>query len=136
MSEDIVGEQWYCAERKPANRYILSPVFIDHLKAQKQPHAAQEEGEHPLWCARHQNDLVVKQAAEYVAIGQPYKAHEHQCPKETNQWTHLGRLLTVQVSYQLEPKEFCESHIHAQVGMVTDMLDVAIVNQGESNDQE
>ncbi|RHY16300.1 hypothetical protein DYB25_003143 [Aphanomyces astaci] len=72
----------------------------------------------------------------HVSADQPYKAHEHQCPKETNQWTHLGRLLTFQKSYHLEPKEFCESHIYAQVGTVTDMLDVAIVDQGESNDQE
>ncbi|RHZ12107.1 hypothetical protein DYB31_008577 [Aphanomyces astaci] len=32
--------------------------------------------------------------------------------------------------------EGTESHIYAQVGTVTDMLDVAIVDQGESNDQE
>ncbi|ETV81261.1 hypothetical protein H257_05823 [Aphanomyces astaci] len=96
--------------------------------------------------------FVVKQAAEYVAIGQPYKAHEHQCPKETNQWIHLGRLLTFQKSYHWSRRSSAlrnvrttrdlrmvahdESHIHAQVGMVTDMLDVAIVNQGESNGQE
>ncbi|ETV76586.1 hypothetical protein H257_09584 [Aphanomyces astaci] len=73
-------------------------------------------------------------------------------PPSTWRLTHLGRLLTFQKIYHLEPKEFCvekrpdntrpamvahdESHIHAQVGIVTDMLDVAIVNQGESNGQE
>ncbi|RQM19344.1 hypothetical protein B5M09_010902 [Aphanomyces astaci] len=52
-----------------------------------------------IWCAPHQIDL--RQA------GQPHEAHERQCPKQTNRWTHIGRLLTFLKSYHRGLMEFC-----------------------------
>ncbi|OQR83235.1 hypothetical protein ACHHYP_14942 [Achlya hypogyna] len=101
-------------------------------------------------------------------------------PKQTNRWTHLGRLLMFLKSYHRQLIEFCvanrpndtptcewwlmtfsiasiidainymfailqsrsllmaqqESHINALVGTLTVMLDAAVVDQGESDDEE
>ncbi|ETV72160.1 hypothetical protein H257_12636 [Aphanomyces astaci] len=84
--------------------------------------------------ARESNSPALRDL--HVSADQPHEAHERQCPKQSNQWTHLGRLLTIQKSNRLEPMEFSALHIYAQVGTVTDMLNVAIVDQGEFNDEE
>jgi len=77
-----------------------------------------------IWCAPHQIDLVVKQAAESVADGAWIKftwsfsislrkqanlitRMNAKCPKQTNRWTHLGRLLTFLKSYRRQLIEFC-----------------------------
>jgi hypothetical protein len=63
-----------------------------------------------IWCALHQIDLVVKSAAEELAGSEWIKfalsfsiflraqanlitSMAVKCPKKTNHWTHLGRLL-------------------------------------------
>ncbi|ETV67156.1 hypothetical protein H257_16556 [Aphanomyces astaci] len=150
-----------------------------------------------IWCAPHQIDLIVKQAAECVAYGTWIKftwsfsvflrqqanlttRMNVKCPKQTNRWSHLGRLLTFLKSHRRQLIAYCvenrpdnaptyewwlvtfsiapiidainvtitilqsrslliaqqESHINALVGTLAAMLDVAIVEQGESIDDD
>jgi hypothetical protein len=77
-----------------------------------------------IWCAPHQIDLVVKLAAECVTDGTWInfawsfsvflRAQANlitrmgvKCPKKTNRWTHLGRLLAFLKSYRRQLIEFC-----------------------------
>jgi len=70
-----------------------------------------------IWCPPHQIDLVTKRAAEGINDGQWVKfaytysvylraqnnlitAMNIKCPKKTNRWVHLGRLLTFYKTYR------------------------------------
>jgi hypothetical protein len=70
-----------------------------------------------IWCAPHQIDIVVKAVVEAIDNGvwvkQVYtfsvflRAQDNliiqmnvKCPKKTNRWAHLGRLLNFYISYR------------------------------------
>ncbi|CAK9216321.1 unnamed protein product [Sphagnum troendelagicum] len=80
-----------------------------------------------IWCALHQIDLVIKSAAEELAGGRWImftwsfsiflRAQANlitsmavKCPKKTNRWTHLGRLLQFFKDHRRRIVAYTETH--------------------------
>jgi hypothetical protein len=79
-----------------------------------------------IWCAPHQIDIVVKAVVEAIDNGvwvkQVYtfsvflRAQDNliiqmnvKCPKKTNRWAHLGRLLNFYISYRRPLLEYTQN---------------------------
>ncbi|RHZ05225.1 hypothetical protein DYB37_013053 [Aphanomyces astaci] len=130
-----------------------------------------------IWCAPHQIDLVVKQAAECVADGTLNQVHR---PFAIFVRQQANLMKSMNFKHRRERMEFCvencpdnapicewwlmtfciapiidvvnitfailvsrslhiaqqESHVNALVSTLTAMLDVPIVDQGESDDEQ
>jgi hypothetical protein len=80
-----------------------------------------------IWCALHQIDLVVKSAAEEFAGDEWIKfawsfsiflraqanlitSMAVKCPKKTNCWTHMGRLLQFFKDHRRKILAYVETH--------------------------
>ena len=89
--------------------------------------AAAEHDVLRIWCPPHQIDLVAKRAAERVTNGEwvhfaytfsvflraqnsLITAMNVKCPKKTNRWVHLGRLLTFYKTYRRKIIAYTEEH--------------------------
>jgi len=90
-----------------------------------------------VWCAPHQIDIVVKSTAEGIAGGEWVqkvyslsvflRAQSNlivgmgvKCPKKTNRWAHLGRVLTFYKTYRRKIIEYIEEE-RRHAYMPTDM---------------
>ncbi len=89
--------------------------------------AAAENDVLRIWCPPHQIDLVMKRAAEGIFDGEWVKfaytfsvylraqnnlitAMNVKCPKKTNRWVHLGRLLSFYKTYRRKLIEHTTEH--------------------------